>query len=171
MGHSHPINRVAWCLALTQPSDPDKEDNLERDLNMINTKLSRGERSRAHVLMLQALDAPFEHPTNAQDAASAALAEAISFHSDGVHFSLGELFSLADAVLFHRDDHCGIGAPATYDLDSLIEVVGNRDLARLAISLCGAHLDPQSKTWKDGTGPTKHVEFGGDFYEWRAMPR
>lgn len=162
---NHPIQRAASCCAKLQPSDPEQEANFEGNLILITTQMTRGERSRAHVLILEALNAPIGRAKCKEEAASAAMAEALAFFCDGVRFSLGELFALSDAVIFYRDQRCPTPA-ASYNLESLDEIVGDRDMARLGISLCGAMFDPETRSWRDGPGQATRIVFGDDF-SWR----
>jgi len=71
----------------------------------MNLELNRAQRSKLHIAILEALDAP----TNETDAADAvkkqAFAEAVAWADSGEIADLGTLFNLADAITFQVDQH------------------------------------------------------------------
>jgi hypothetical protein len=99
-------------------------------------------------------------PDTPEEAASAALCEAIAF-VDLTKFSLGELFTAAEAVACYRDDKA-FGQPVIYDLDSLTATLGS-DLAVMALRLNGATFDPVRKRYADGPHPKTTVFFPPEF--------
>lgn len=126
---------------------------------MLYQSLSRYARSKLYLAMLESLGV--SEPDTSEEAASAALCEAISF-ADPSKFSLAELFAAAEAVAFYRDE-AAFGQPVIYDLDSLTIALG-ADLAVMAIRLNGATFDPARKRWADGPHPKTTITFPTDFF-------
>jgi len=123
---------------------------------MLPIPVTRAQQARLYLRIRTSFDLSDENPTNSEEAAKAAIAEAISHHTNGIDFSLAEVFATADAVLLHRDKVACL-APAIYDLDSLSVSVGSRDLACLAIKLCGAHIRHPNRWQDDGDGVSRPV--------------
>ena len=101
---------------------------------MLPTKFNRPQQSKAHLLMLRALGCDHETPDSSETAALAALAEVIALHSNGCDFTLGEIFTLSNNVMMHRDYVVGPNGFAIYDLRSLQESVLD-PMATLAIRI------------------------------------
>ena len=135
--------------------------NNER-LIMIPVPTTKGQQARTYLRVRSCFGLSDDNPTNSIDAASAALAEAVAYYSNGVDSSLAEIFTLAENVLAYRDDVAG-AAPATYDFESLSVAVGSRDLAFLAIKLCGAYLHGPGVWQDDGAGRPVAVTFPNDW--------
>ena len=112
--------------------------------------------------MLRALGCDHETPDSSETAALAALAEVIALHSNGCDFTLGEIFTLSNNVMMHRDYVVGPNGFAIYDLRSLQESVLD-PMATLAIRLCGGFYSQKNNDWRDGHGDAKLVTFGGEF--------
>ncbi|MCK8462406.1 hypothetical protein MUY35_00915 [Aliiroseovarius sp. S1339] len=129
---------------------------------MFPISTTRAQQARLYLHIRAGFGLSDQNPTNSTEAASAALAEAVSYHSNGVEWSIAEIFALAEAVLAHRDDVAG-DAPAIYDLDSLSTSVGSRDLSLLACKLCGAYIHAPNQWQDDGAGRPVAVTFPPDF--------
>lgn len=119
------------------------------DSHMHNLHLSKPESARAFLRVLRALNAPTDRrPKTSEEATKSALAEVVAHHADWAgEFSLGELFSLVDALIIHRDEEAG-AAPAIYPIPELTEVCGSRTMSVMAVKLCGAFCD--AGVWVDG---------------------
>lgn len=126
---------------------------------MLYQPLSRPTRSKLYLAMLESLGV--SQPDSPEQAASAALCEAVSF-AEPSKFSLAEIFAAAEAVAFYRDE-VAFGQPVVYDLDSLQVALGD-DLAVMALRLNGATYDPVRKRWTDGQHPKATVIFPADFF-------
>lgn len=138
---------------------------------MLPLPSSRAEQARQYLAIRSAFGLPNDdNPTNSKDAASAAIAEAVSTYSNCAERTLAEVFCLADAVMQHRDAVAGSN-PAIYDLPSL-SASGISELTVLACKLCGAYL--QNNRWQDdGVGHAVPVTFSEAFFaehlrEWSA---
>lgn len=129
---------------------------------MLPIPTTRAQQARLYLRIHTSFDLSDENPTNSEEAAKAAIAEAISHHTNGIDFSLAEVFATADAVLQHRDRVAGQN-PAIYDLDSLSVAVGSPDLACLAIKLCGAYIQHPNKWIDDGVSRPVLVDFPESF--------
>ena len=128
---------------------------------MLSLPSSRAEQARQYLSIRSALGlANDDNPTNSKEAASAAIAEAVSTYANGSERTLAEVFCLADAVMQRRDEVAGSN-PANYDLPSL-SASGIPELTVLACKLCGAYV--QNRRWQDdGVGKPVLVEFPTSF--------
>lgn len=135
---------------------------------MLPIPTTRAEQARLYLRMRASFGLSDQKPTNSVEAASSALAEAVSNYSNGVEWSLAEIFTLAEAVLAHRDAVAG-AAPSLYDTASLSEAVGSRDLALLAVKLCGAYLHAPGVWQDDGAGRPVTVTFPHDLLTERSQ--
>lgn len=130
---------------------------------MLPIEMSRAQQSRAHLLTLKGLNGSMEFPTNPQEAASAALAELAALHSNGYGLNYAHVFTLAEAVLAYRDEHCKTAA-ARYDVLSLSRACGCSSLAQMAIRLCGAYPTRDGNGFVDGDGVSTVVTFPADLW-------
>ena len=130
---------------------------------MLPLPSSRAEQARRYLAIRSALGLPNDgNPTNSKEAASAAIAEAVSTYANGSERTLAEVFCLADAVMLHRYEVAGSN-PAIYHLPSL-SASGISELTVLACKLCGGYL--QNNRWQDdGVGEPVLVEFPESFFE------
>lgn len=123
---------------------------------MLYIPATRAEVARRYLTIREAYGLSDDHPTTSEQAAKAGLAEAIATYSDGLDFSLAEIFSVADAVSHHRDDVAGVN-PAIYDLKSLSIAVGSPELALLVCKLNGGFSHYKAKWVDDGDGVSRPI--------------
>jgi hypothetical protein len=131
---------------------------------MLPIEMSRAQQSRAHLLTLKGLNGSIGFPSNPQEAASAALAEMVALHSNCCDLNYSDVFTLSEAILAHRDEHCETAA-AEYDLLSLHNSCGCLRLARMALRLCGAYHVPDTNSFVDGDGERTRIVFPSDFWK------
>lgn len=135
------------------------------NINMLNINSTRAEIARRYLAFRTAFGLNTDaNPVTSEQAAKAALAEAVAEHASGANgLSLAEVFTLAEAVLQKRDD-VAAGAPAEYDIDSLAVACGSRELAILAVKLCGAYVQNGRHWIDDGVGDPVVVTFPEEFF-------
>ncbi|MEM1156609.1 MAG: hypothetical protein AAGI44_20935 [Pseudomonadota bacterium] len=73
---------------------------------------------------------------------------------------MSELFALAEAIQFRRDEVVGITGLAEYDAAS---IHADETMKRLALGLAGAYRNSEGK-WIDGSGHISLVSF--EALEW-----
>ena len=127
---------------------------------MIPQTFTRAQTARRYLKIRESFGLTDANPVNSTQAASAALAEAIAEHSNT---GLAEVLALAEAVLSHRDFVAG-ASPAEYDIDSLADASGSRDLAVLAVKLCGGYVHNGRHWIDDGVGEAVLVTFPVDLF-------
>ena len=87
----------------------------------------------------------------------------VAHHTDWANeFTLGELFGLADKLTLLRDEQAG-SARAIYPVSELAERCGSKNMARVAVQLCGGFH--QNGVWID-EGTQNEAPVILDFEDW-----